>query len=81
MGAQECVSVCGGDGLTGDVEGCLGGWVPSEVCDYLFCFGCVEMEIIVLAPSDGLGNLLAVVILVIVGDESGYGGVVCVFEK
>lgn len=43
MGAQEFVCVCGGYGLSGDVEGCFGGGVFSEVGDEFFGFGGVEL--------------------------------------
>lgn len=79
VGAKEFVRVCNGCGFSGDVEGCLVRWVPSEVCDEFLGFGSVELEVVVLAPGDCLGHLFTVVSLIIVGDESGNGGVIGIF--
>lgn len=46
--------------------------------DEFFGFGNVELEVIILAPSDSVGHLLTAMILVAVSDETDYGGIVCI---
>lgn len=51
-----------------------------EVYNEFFSFGCVQLEVIFLEPSDCWGYLFPIVVLFIVGYESNYGCIIGILQ-
>lgn len=52
----------------------------SEVDGDFYCFGGVQLEVVVSTPVDCAVHCISVVGFVIIGDEADYCCVVCVLE-